>query len=158
VLAHDWPKLGSARGKILFVLDDTPQKTALYRGKRQSLEGRAMFISTDDKSPAAAFVTVENPVKQAPAIGASVKAGFMVHTFADADTKEARSSDTERRDWAFASGAQLVSTDFLIADSEIGKYAVRLPYNRVGQCDVQMPLQRCQGRDVESGALPEAAP
>lgn len=151
VLAHEWPKLGAARGKVLFVLDDTPQKTSLYRGKRQSLEGRAMFIVTDDKSPAAAFMTVENPVKQSAAITAHVKAGFMVHTFADADTKEARSGSTQRRDLAFASGAQRISTDFLVADSHIGKYEVRLPDNRVAQCGVQASPQRCQGRDVESG-------
>lgn len=158
VLAHEWPKLGAARGKILFVLDDTPQKAALYRGKRQSLEGRAMFIATDDKSPAAAFMTVENPVKQAATITAKVKAGFMVHTFADADTKEARSGNTQRRDLAFASGAQRVSTDFLVADGQIGKYAVRLPANRVAQCGAQSLPQRCQGRDVESGAPAGAGP
>ncbi|HET7083362.1 MAG TPA: Ca2+-dependent phosphoinositide-specific phospholipase C [Rhizomicrobium sp.] len=158
VLAHDWPKLAAARGKILFVLDDTPQKTALYRGKRASLEGRAMFIVTDDKSPAAAFVTVENPAKQASAIAADVKAGFMVHTFADADTKEARAGSTQRRDQAFASGAQIVSTDFLVADAHIGKYAVRLPGNRVAQCSAPVAPQHCQGRDVESGAVPAAAP
>ncbi len=160
VLAHDWPKLGAARGKLLFVLDDTPQKTALYRGKRQSLEGRAMFITTDDKSPAAAFITVENPAKQAAAITANVKAGFMVHTYADAETKEARSGNTQRRDRAIASGAQIISTDFLVADPRIGKYIARLPDNRIAQCDVQASPQRCQGRDVESGAglAPEGSP
>jgi hypothetical protein len=119
VLARNWPKIGAARGKILFVLDDTPKKTAIYRGSRHSLEGRAMFVSTDGKSPAAAFVTVENPIKQAAGITADVKAGFMVHTFADADTKEARSGSTLRRDWAIASGAQLISTEFLVPDIRI---------------------------------------
>lgn len=158
VLAHDWPKLGASRSKVLFFLDDTPQKTALYRGKRLSLEGRAMFISTDDKSPAAAFVTVENPVKQAAVITASVKAGFMVHTFADAETKEARSGNIQRRDRAFASGAQIISTDFLVADPRVGKYAARFPDNRIAQCDVQDAPQRCLGRDVESGAVPASLP
>ena len=48
----------------MFVLDDKPAKTALYRGARKVLEGRTMFIATDIQSPAAAFVTVENPAKQ----------------------------------------------------------------------------------------------
>ncbi len=150
VIAHNWPKIGPSRGKILFLLDDAAQKTALYRGARRSLEGRAMFINTDDKSPAAAFVTVENPAKQSAAIAADVKAGLMVHTFADADTKEARANNTLRRDWAFASGAQIVSTDFLVPDKRIGKYAVRVPNNNVAQCDVQSSAQRCQSMDVES--------
>jgi hypothetical protein len=156
VMAHNWPKIGAARGKVLFVLDDTPQKTAFYRGARHSLEGRAMFIATDDKSPAAAFITVENPVKQAAAITADIKAGFVVHTFADADTKEAWANSTLRRDWAFASGAQIISTDFLVPDKRIGKYGVRVPGNHVAQCDVQLAPQRCMGRDVE--AVGDSAP
>jgi Phosphoinositide phospholipase C, Ca2+-dependent len=151
VIAHNWPKLGASRGKILFLLDDTAQKTTLYRGTRHSLEGRAMFICTDEKSPAAAFVAIENPAKQAAAITVDVKTGLMVHTFADADTKEARTGSTLRRDWAFASGAQIVSTDFLVPDKRIGKYAVRVPNGNVAQCNVQLSGQRCQGRDVESG-------
>ena len=163
VLARNWPKIGAARGKILFLLDDTLQKTAIYRGSRHSLEGRAMFVSTDDKSPAAAFVTVENPIKQAASITADVKAGFMIHTFADADTKEARSGSTLRRDWAVASGAQIVSTDFLVPDKRIGKYAVHLPKDHIGQCDVQLSPQHCVGRDIETGgdsqlAVPASSP
>jgi hypothetical protein len=154
VVAHGWPKIGTSRGKILFVLDDVPKKTALYRGSRHSLEGRAMFINTNDKSPAAAFVTIENPAKQAAAIIADVKAGFMVHTYADAETKEARANNPLRRDWAFASGAQVISTDFLVPDKRIGKYKVRVPYEHVAQCDVQISPQRCMGKDVESGREP----
>ena len=30
VTDHDWPKLGAARGKVILVLDDTPQKAAAY--------------------------------------------------------------------------------------------------------------------------------
>src|SRR3546814_14938350 len=46
-----WPTLGQARGKFLFALDDGPAKVALYRGERQSLEGRVFFVTTDDSSP-----------------------------------------------------------------------------------------------------------
>jgi hypothetical protein len=154
VIAHNWPKIGAARGKVLFLLDDTPSKIAAYRGTRHSLEGRAMFIATDDKSPAAAFITIENPVKQAALITADIKAGFIVHTFADADTKEAWANDTLRRDWAFASGAQVISTDFLVPDKRIGKYAVRVPGDHIAQCDVQLSPQRCIGRDVEAEGDP----
>jgi hypothetical protein len=155
VAAHNWPKLGGARGKVLFVLDDSQQKIALYRGTRHALEGRAMFVCTDDKSPAAGFITIENPAKDATAITAAVKAGLIVHAFADADTKEARTANTLRRDWAFASGAQLVSTDFLVADPRIGKYQVQVPGNHRGQCDVQLSPERCDGLDVEVGNPPD---
>ena len=81
----------------------------------------------------------------------AVKAGLIVHTYADADTKEARANNTGRRDSAFTSGAQIISTDFIVADPQISRYQVRLPKNRVAQCDVVSMLQRCAGRDLESG-------
>ena len=149
-----WPRLGEARGKIIFVLDDTRQKVAVYRGTRHVLEGRAMFIATDEQSPAAGFVTVENPAKDAAAITAHVKAGLMVHTFADADTREARSGDVQRRDWAFASGAQFISTDFLVADARIGKYQVRVTGGHAAQCNVQIQPQRCAGQGIGSAGTP----
>src|SRR5947209_10621936 len=49
----------------LFRSDDNKAKVAIYRGARASLEGRAMFVNTDDKSPAAAFTTIDNPAKNA---------------------------------------------------------------------------------------------
>jgi hypothetical protein len=151
VLAQGWPTLGAARGKVIFLLDDAKEKILLYRVNRHVLERRVMFVTTDQGSPAAAFVTIEDPSKVPGAISQAVKAGFIVHTFADADTKEARANNTVRRDKAFASGAQIISTDFIAADPQIGKYQVRLPKGHVGQCDVLLVPQRCAGLDVESG-------
>jgi hypothetical protein len=158
VAAGNWPKLGAARGKLLFLLDDNAQKVAIYRGTRKSLEGRAMFVATDEKSPAAAFTTIENPAKDAATITADVKAGLIVHTFADADTREARKNETARRDWAFASGAQMISSDFVVANKRIGTYVVHVPGNHVGQCDVQLSPGHCGGLDLEPPGGPDAIP
>src|SRR5579863_3789674 len=125
VQTRGWPSLGASRGKVLFLLDDSKEKVGLYRGGRPSLQKRVMFISTDEKSPAAAFITVEDPAKALGQITRAVKSGFMVHTYADADTKEARANNTARRDEAFASGAEVISTDFIRPDPGIGKYQVR---------------------------------
>jgi hypothetical protein len=127
----------------------------LYRGARHSLEGRVMFVATDDKSPAAAFVTVENPLKDGAAITRDVRAGLIVHTYSDADTKEARAKNTARRDAAFASGAQIISTDFLVADPRISPYQVRVPGNKVAECESLLPPGRCGGMDAD---LDETAP
>jgi len=150
--ARNWPKLGPSRGKVLFVLDDTPAKVALYRGGRRSLEGRAMFVSADEASPLAAFVSIEDPKKNAARIAADVKSGLMVATRADAETVEARTGNTARRDWALASGAQIVSTNFIYADKRIGSYEARLSNNRRAQCDVQLAPERCAGLGVERGS------
>ncbi len=156
--ANGWPRLGTVRGKVLFLLDDTPAKVALYRGTRTSLEGRAMFVATDVNSPIAAFVTVENPATDSAAVTAAVKDGLMVRTFADADTKEARAGSSLRADWAFAAGAQVIATDFVIPDPRIGKYEVHVPNRRYTQCNVQLNPERCMGFGVETGIPPGPGP
>ncbi|MDB5453299.1 MAG: acid phosphatase, partial [Caulobacteraceae bacterium] len=85
VLADNWPTLGRSRGKVLFALDEPPAKVAIYRGARKSLEGRVFFINTDEASPAAAYLTLNDPLAEGDRIRAAVKAGFIVRTRADAD-------------------------------------------------------------------------
>lgn len=126
VLAGGWPRLGAARGKVLFALDASPGPVAIYVAGG-ALEGRAMFVNTDEASPAAAYLTLNEPVELAARIQAAVKAGFLVRTRADADTAEARRNDTRRRDAALASGAQYVSTDYMRPDSRLSPYAASLP-------------------------------
>jgi hypothetical protein len=105
VLANNWPTLDKARGRFLFALDEDARKVAIYRGARHALEGRVFFINTDENSPAAAYLTLNDPVKEGERIRRDVARGFLVRTRADADTHEARINDTSRRDAAFASGA-----------------------------------------------------
>ena len=158
VFAHSWPTLGVSRGKILFLLDDNAQKVTLYRGARRSLEGRAMFVATDEKSPVAAFVTIENPLNNSAVIAKDVHSGLIVHTYSDANTKEARAKNLARRDAAFASGAQIISSDFLVADPRVGPYEVRVPGNRIAQCEILMPHGLCAGLDAMLEVNPPIKP
>ncbi|MES2056874.1 MAG: phosphatidylinositol-specific phospholipase C1-like protein [Pseudomonadota bacterium] len=128
VAAGDWPRLKAARGKVMFAMDEGREKTDLYRGARKSLEGRAMFINTPDlDSPAAGYITLNEPIELADRIGQALKAGLIVRTRADADTVEARSNDHKRQDAAFAVGAQYVSTDYPTPDTRFGPYEAHLP-------------------------------
>lgn len=127
VAAGGWPKLKAARGKVMFACDCPPGQVARYRGERKVLEGRAMFVNVDEASPAAAYITLNEPADQSTRIAAAVKAGLIVRTRADADTFEARRNDRSRQDAAFASGAQYVSTDYMEPDPRFGDYSVRLP-------------------------------
>jgi hypothetical protein len=126
-MAGAWPTLKEARGKIMFAMDEPPTVTAVYRGERKNLEGRATFVNTDEASPVAAYLTLNEPVELQARIQAAVKAGFIVRTRADADTWEARRNETERQVAAFASGAQYVSTDYMHPDPRFGPYQTRLP-------------------------------
>jgi hypothetical protein len=143
-----WPTLGESRGKFLIALDEDPPKVAVYRGPRRSLEGRMMFIYTDEHNPASAYITL-NEASDAPRITAAAKAGFLVRTRADADTVEARSNDTKRRTIALASGAQYVSTDYRHPETRFSDYQVRLPDGAITVCNPQRAPERCAGLTVE---------
>ena len=127
VAAGAWPTLGQARGKIMLAMDESPEVVAVYRGARKTLEGRMMFVNIGEASPAAGYITLNDPLKQAARIKAAVKAGLIVRTRADADTWESRRNDTAPRDAAFASGAQYVSSDYMHPDLRFSPYQARLP-------------------------------
>ncbi len=127
VAAGAWPKLGAARGKVMFACDCEPAQVARYRGDRKVLEGRVAFVNIEETSPAAGYITLNDPMAQQARIAAALKAGLIVRTRADADTAEARTGDRSRQAAAFASGAQYVSTDYMRPDPRFPAYAVRLP-------------------------------
>jgi hypothetical protein len=150
VLHGNWPKLGEARGHILFALDEDPPKVAAYRGARQSLEGRVMFVNIDENSPAAAYRTLNDPIGDAAQIARDVHAGFLVRTRADIDTWQARSNDIAHRDAALRSGAQAVSTDYIWPDRRFpGGFTVRLPNRDAALCNPMRTQQLCSGIPVE---------
>lgn len=146
--ARGWPRLGTARGKVMFALDEPPEHVAVYRGARRSLEGRVLFVNTDEASPASAYITL-NEAEDAPRIAADVKAGLIVRTRADADTVEARRNDTRRRSTALASGAQYVSTDYRHPDARLSPYEVRLPAGAITLCNPVRAAARCAGLPIE---------
>jgi hypothetical protein len=127
VAAGGWPRLKAARGRVMFALDCPPEQVARYRGDRRVLEGRVAFVNTDEASPAAGYITLNEPKELSDRIAAAVKAGIIVRTRADADTREARANDTSRQVAAFASGAHYVSTDYMTPDPRFGPYAAALP-------------------------------
>lgn len=156
VLAGGWPTLGQSRGKVFFALDEKPDKVAAYAAGRPSLQGRAVFVNADEASPAAAYLTLNDPVADQARIRAAVAQGFIVRTRADADTKEARAGGVTRRSAAFASGAQYVSTDYLWVDPRFPTYQVRLVGAAASICNPVRTANRCDDLAVELTA--EATP
>lgn len=127
VAAGGWPTLKAARGRVMIALDCPPDQVARYRGDRKVLEGRAAFVNTDPASPAAGYITLNEPRELAGQIAAALKAGLIVRTRADADTREARTNDTTRQVQALVSGAQYISTDYMNPDTRLSGYVARLP-------------------------------
>lgn len=113
IVGRGWPDLAAARGKIVFVLDAGEELTQLYiRG--DETYARPMFPNVGADDPHAAFLIMNEPVRQEKEIIELVKLGFMVRTRSDADTKEARTGDKRRFEAAIRSGAQLITTDYYL--------------------------------------------
>ncbi len=146
IIARGWPSLEDARGKILFALDNNKELVAIYRRGRASLEGLAMFVNSHDPSADdAAYMTLNNPVRDGAEIRSAVETGFLVRTRADANTMEARGNDTRRREAAFASGAHYISTDYYLPRTELSPYQVTLPEGGAGRCNPVRVETPCDG-------------
>ena len=147
VLAGGWPKLGKARGKIIFTMDLSPEANAPYAEGHPSLKGRVAFMTTFPNAPEAAYFTMNEPEQQQAEIQSLVKQGFLIRTRADADTKEAREGTTTRREAAIASGAQFISTDYLWPDPRFGtNYTASLPHGDITRCNPINAPQGCNAK------------
>ncbi|PPU32054.1 MULTISPECIES: phosphatidylinositol-specific phospholipase C1-like protein [unclassified Xanthomonas] len=145
VLAHGWPSLEQARGKVVFLLDQRAAGASYLPG-HPSLRGRVCFTNAVPGEDDAAFVERnDGPVDD---IAQLVKAGYLVRTRTDADLKEAQRNDTSRRDAMLASGAQLLSTDFPVNEPADNGYVVRFDHAAVARCNPQRPRVHCSGLDL----------
>ena len=120
---HEWPSVDDLRGQLVFALDNENHVRDLYGGDLLFVSGGGAFLKLND------------PVADAERIRSAVEDGILVRTRADADTRQARSGDTAMRDAALASGAQLISSDYLRADERLGDYSVQLPDGAVARCN-----------------------
>ena len=99
-----------------------------YLAGHPSLKDRVMFVNEDEGHPEAAFRIVNDPVKDWAYIQYLVRSGYYVRTRADSDTVEARKGDYSRLRSALISGAQVVSTDYYVANPKFNtNYVVKLP-------------------------------
>jgi hypothetical protein len=140
VLAGNWPTLDRARGKVIFLMDQQ-QASPIYLAGHPALRGRILFTNSEPGDPDAAFI--ERNDGPADEITALVRKGYLVRTRTDAETKEARTNDTARRDAMMTSGAQILSTDNPASEPARwpGHYFVALPGSPVARCNpVNSPI------------------
>ena len=134
VLAGNWPTLASARGKVVFLMDQLPMES-IYTEGHPSLRGRVLFTNSTVGQPDAAFVERnEGPVDD---INALVRQGYLVRTRTDEPTKDARTDNTAKRDAMMATGAQILSTDYPSNEPArwAGHYVVEFPGNVPARCN-----------------------
>ncbi len=135
----NWPTLADARGKVIFLMDQRPME-AVYTEGHASLEGRVIFTNAVPGAPDAAFTEANDAPPEA--IDALVKEGYLVRTRTDADTVQARTNDTARRDAVIASGAQILSTDYPKGEAAASGFVVELPGGAMVRCN---PVEKAPG-------------
>ena len=118
----------------MFALDNGGDTRDRYIAGHPSLAGRVMFTDSAPGTPEAAFIKQNNP-SDFTAIQELVQQGYMVRTRADADTEQARTGDTTRRDAAFESGAHFISTDYPVPDMRFSDYQVKIPGDNIARCN-----------------------
>ena len=130
VTAEGWPLLEDARGRVLFALDNDAL-APVY-------EGDLLFTAGNR------FAKLNDPIGDAARIQDALDQGLVVRTRADADTVQARTNDGTMRDAALASGAQFVSTDYLVPDARFGDYSVTLPGGALARCNPVTAPPTCE--------------
>ncbi len=154
VLAGHWPALESSRGKVVFLMDQS-NVGPVYLAGHPSLRGRVLFTNATPGQPDAAFV--ERNDGPAGDIAALVRQGYLVRTRTDADTREARTNQTVRRDALTASGAQILSTDYPAAEPARweGHFSVSLPdAAKVARCNPVNAPAACSQQSLDTAATP----
>jgi hypothetical protein len=149
VLAGKWPTLTSARGKVIFLMDQR-SVGPLYLEGHPNLRGRVLFTNAAPGQPDAAF-TEENDGTEEE-IAALVGQGYLVRTRTDADTKEGRTGSRERRDHAMMSGAQILSTDYPKAEpAQWTGYSVSFADGAMARCNPVARNAACSDADLNGG-------
>ncbi|MDO6416288.1 Ca2+-dependent phosphoinositide-specific phospholipase C [Sphingomonas sp. BIUV-7] len=142
IRAGGWPSLRAARGKIIILMITATGEAATrgYLAGHPSLEGRAAFLRAKPGEDHAAFLMFDNALVRQREIRDYVRQGYIVRTRSDIEAFEAKTNDMRRATAAFASGAQIVSTDFEHAGNAFGTpYVVRLRGGGVARRNPSFP-------------------
>jgi len=142
-VSNGWPRLQSMKGRFIVVLDHGGEKLNQYIAGHSALEGRAMFVNAPQGTLEAAIMILNDPIADFDKIQSLVRQGYIVRTRSDADTLEARTNDVVRRDRAFDSGAQMVSTDYYLPDLRFSKFNVEFPSGVMARCNPVLRPGRC---------------
>lgn len=127
---HGWPTLAESRGRFLFFLDNAAKRDDYLDG-HPSLRGRVLFTSSGEGQPDGAFLK-ENDPGDGSRIRQLVHDGYMVRTRAD---DEVTRPSVSQRDNAFASGAQVIHSDFPTGQSSRSGYTASFGTNPAARCN-----------------------
>lgn len=141
-----WPTVEQTRGKFLFLflVPGMNFKTfAPYLDGRPSLQGRVAFVQGQAGMAHTAFMLFDNALTRGAEISEAVRNGYLVGTRTDIDTVDARDGSGKCRDAPLASGAQIISTDYLSAPNIYANDYHLAPFAQGWRCN--KVVYRCSG-------------
>ncbi|MCX8066114.1 MAG: phosphatidylinositol-specific phospholipase C1-like protein [Candidatus Hydrogenedentes bacterium] len=110
VLNNNWISLSEARGKFLFIFHNKGRLRRTYTGEDKSLRGKLMFVNSLPGEGYSATIISVNPSNEE--ISSWVRRGYFVITFGCDPKLVSCDICPKIDDKAFASGAQVVMTDY----------------------------------------------
>ena len=124
----------------------------MYRENgHESLQNRTVFTNAVEGDADAAFIKKNDPTDTAE-LQRLVKKGYIIRTRADIPLDTVLSRDTTMRELAFASAAQIVSTDYPsygMSSRWDWDYAVQLPGAAVARCNPVSAPSWCKDSALE---------
>jgi hypothetical protein len=137
-----WPKVKNVLGRVLFVLIHSGEATNNYVGN--SLAEKLLFVNVETNTANASFAMFTKPQKKKSfrKIIKSVKNGYLTYTRADADNESALDNNNVRQIRAFASGAQIISTDQPFPDFRLSSYSTQFPNGGFVRCNPVL-VEKC---------------
>lgn len=146
---HGWPTLGAARGRFVFYMDRSDAMRDAYTHGRKDLDGRLLFVDSDDGDPFGAMRILNDAAGSKDAIASAVSKGVIVRTFAEESIAKAKAGDRTQPDLALAGAAQIISTDFP-AKVPSTTYFLELTGGTPSRCDSYDAPSACTSDAVES--------
>ena len=143
ILSTGWPSLETARGKVIFLLDQR-RVGPLYTQGHSSLEGRVFFTNAAPGTADAAFTEVNNSASDPDLVPGLIRKGYLVRTMTDPGPAGVRANDTKKRDASIASGAQILSTDYPIHEGAESGYFVEVDHG-TARCNPVLKPTGCSG-------------
>ncbi len=123
VRARGWPTIEALRGRVIFLLLDDPKKQNEYAAFTAGAVTPLLFVSRSEQDPATAWLIQPKP--KVEKIRSWVRQGFLVYTRADAGGEDSARDMAKRRNDAFVSGAQMISTDYPKPSARTGPYVAK---------------------------------
>lgn len=144
-----WPTLGSLRGRLVFVfLEDGAHRDAYLEGS-PSLEGKLLFVDSDDPSqPFAGFFKINNAQGDFDLVQERVNAGFIVTSNVD-DVDGTEENNAAKLAASLESGTHFLSTNYPAVATD-GSYFGEIPGGAPVRCNPLVAPDACTSKAIEN--------